>query len=158
GTEAAKHLEEWRSSQKRDANFSPEVPTWEVAHGVLSVLRDELSGNGDFLAVDHRVSGLLCRFELFGSGRCWLCPSWALHARAGTTTRDKPVARISVAGAEIAEWSYRLGPEKVTQTILLLAGRRVALLSALFEARAPRSQCHSLRLALPPSIRASPLR
>jgi hypothetical protein len=158
GTEAAKHLEEWRSSRQRDTNFHPEAPAWEVTNGVLSVLRDELSGNGDFLAVDHRVSGPSCRFELFGSGRSWLGPSWAIDAEARTSARAKPGSRISVGGAEIAEWSYRLGPERVTQTVLLLAGRRLALLSALLEARAPLTRCHSLRLALPPSIHATSLR
>ena len=48
-----------------------------------------------------------------------------------------PARESRLGGAEIAEWSYRLGTTKVTQTILLLAGRRIALLSALFEARAP---------------------
>src|SRR5262249_5090489 len=64
----------------------------------------------------------------------------------------------SVSGAQIAEWSYRVGPARVTQSILLLASRRIALLSALVEGRPPLSRCQSIRLALPPSIQAAPLR
>ena len=158
GTETAKYLHAWQSSRKRDLNFSPEAPAWDVARGVLSVLRDEASGNGDFVAIDHRVSGPSCRFELFGSGRSWLGPSWAIGGEAGLATRATPGSRISVAGAEIAEWSYRLGTKKVTQTILLLAGRRIALLSALFEAQGPLPGSHIVRLELPPSIVAAPLR
>jgi hypothetical protein len=158
GTETASYLRQWQSSHKRDVNFSPEAPAWDVARGVLSVLRDQVSGNGDFVAVDHRVSGPSCRFELFGSGRSWLGPSWAIDAEAGASTRAKPGSRISVAGAEIAEWSYRSGTAKVTQTILLLAGRRIALLSALFESKAPFPQRHSVRIALPPSVVAGPLK
>jgi hypothetical protein len=158
GTETAKYLRAWQSSRKRDLNFSPEAPAWEVARGVLSVLRDEASGNGDYVAVDHRLSGPSCRFELFGSGRSWLGPSWAIDGEAGASTRAKPGSRISAAGAEIAEWSYRLGTARVTQTIVLLAGRRIALLLALFESRAPLTRGESVRLALPPSIVATPIR
>jgi hypothetical protein len=157
GTDTARYLEEWRSSRKRDVNFSPEAPAWEVARGVLSVLRDEMSGSGDFVAVDHRLAGPSCRFELFGSGRSWLGPSWEMGGEAAPATRARPGSRISVAGAEIAEWSYRLGTKRVTQTMLLLAGRRIALLSALFEARDPLPLCHSVRLQIPPSISAAPL-
>jgi hypothetical protein len=158
GTETARYLREWQASRKRDVNFSPESPAWEVARGVLSVLRDQVSGNGDFVAVDHRLSGPSCRFELFGSGRSWLGPSWGIDGEAGAPTRAKPGSRISVGGAEIAEWSYRLGNARVTQTIVLLVGRRIALLSALFATPAPLPRSHSVRLALPPSVVAAPLR
>jgi hypothetical protein len=158
GTETAKHLHAWQSSRRRDLNFSPEPPAWEVARGVLAVLRDEASGSGDYVAVDHRLSGPSCRFELFGSGRSWLGPSWAIEGETGVTTRAKPGPRISAGGAEIAEWSYRLGTTGVTQTILVLAGRRIALLSALFEARASLTRSESVRMALPPSIVPAPIR
>jgi hypothetical protein len=157
GTETANRLRAWQSSRKRDLNFTPEPPAWEVAGGVLSVLRDEASGSGDYVAVDHRLSGPSCQFELFGSGRSWLGPSWRIEGEAGAATRAKPGSRISAGGAELAEWSYRLGTTRVTQTILLLAGRRIALLSALFEARAPLTGRGSVRLALPPSIVAAPI-
>ena len=123
-------------------NFAPELPAWEVSRGVLSVLRDEVKGNGDFLAVDHRVSGTACRFELFGAGRSWLGPSWSIDGEdAGPATRPKPGSRISVSGTEIAEWSYRLKAARITQTVLLLGGRRLALLLGLFRG----SNCASTR-------------
>ncbi len=127
GTEAARHLREWQKSRKRDVNFSPEAPAWDISRGVLSVLRDQMSGNGDFAAVDHRQSGASCVFELFGAGRSWLGPSWTIAGEPGPTTPPKPGSRVSVSGAEIAEWSYRLGRSKVTQSIVLLGGRRLAL-------------------------------
>jgi hypothetical protein len=157
GTETARYLRDWQASRQRDVNFTPEVAAWDASRRVLSVLRDQVGGNGDFVAVDHRESGPSCRFELFGSGRSWLGPSWTIEGGPGATTPPRPGPRISVSGAEIAEWSYRVGPARVTQTILLLGGRRMALLSALFEARAPLSSSLSVRLSCPPSIKALPL-
>lgn len=157
GSEMARHLLEWKSSRNRDVNFSPDAPAWEASGKVLSVLRDELKDTGDFVAVDHRVSGRSCRFELFGAGRSWLGPWWAIDGEAGPATPPKPGSRIAVSGAEIAEWSYRLGPARVTQTVVLLGGRRLALLSALFEARAPLPSSPGVRLSLPHSIVAAPL-
>jgi hypothetical protein len=157
GTETARYLRDWRESRKRDVNFTPEAAAWDVSKGVLSVLRDQVNGDGDFVAVDHRISGPLCRFELFGSGRSWLGPSWTIEAEPGATTPAKPGPRISVSGAEIAEWSYRVGHVRVTQSIFLLGGRRLALFSALFEARAPLAPHLRVRLSFPPSIEAEPL-
>ena len=78
-------------------------------------------------------------FELFGSGRSWLGPSWTIEGEPGATTPPKPGPRISVSGAEIAEWSYRMGQHEVTQTILLLGGRRLAS-CRLCSRLAPRSR------------------
>ena len=158
GTETARYLREWQAARKRDLNFAPEPPAWEVSRGELSVLRDEVKGNGDFLAVDHRVSGTSCRFELFGAGRSWLGPSWSIDGEdAGPATRPKPGSRISVSGTEIAEWSYRMKAARITQTILLLGGRRLALLSVLFEARTALDGSLSVRLAVPPAIAVAPI-
>ncbi len=157
GTETATHLRDWQESRKRNVNFTPEPASWDVSRGVLSVLRDQLNGDGDFVAIDHRISGPSCRFELFGSGRSWLGPYWTIEAEPGATTAPKPGPRISVSGAEIAEWSYRIGQAKVTQSILLMGSRRLALLSALFEARAPQSSQLRLRLSCPPAIKPEAL-
>ena len=83
GSAAAEYLRRWQKSRKRDVEFSPEVPAWDVSPGVLSVLRDQTTGGGDFVAVDHRKSGLPFRFELFGSGRSWLGPSWVIEGEPG---------------------------------------------------------------------------
>jgi hypothetical protein len=157
GTELAKHLRQWESSRIHDVNFSPEAAAWEASKRVLSVLRDQVRDTGDFLAVDHRVSGPSCRFELFGAGRSWLGPSWAIDGEAGANTRPKPGSRISVSGSEVAEWSFRSGDARVTQTALLLGGRRLALLSALFEARAALPSSLGFRISLPSPIAAAPL-
>jgi hypothetical protein len=157
GTETARYLRDWRESRKRDVNFTPEVASWDVSKRVLSVLRDQVNGDGDFVAVDHRISGPSCRFELFGSGRSWLGPAWTIEGEPGAATPPKPGSRISVSGAEMAEWSYRIGQTKVTQSILLLGGRRLALFSALVEARVPLSSNLRVRLSCPPSIKAEPL-
>jgi hypothetical protein len=158
GTETARYLRDWHESRKRNVNFIPETAAWDVSRGVLSVLRDQVNGDGDFVALDHRMPGPSCRFELFGSGRSWLGPSWTAEGEPGAATPPKPGPRLSVSGAEIAEWSYRVGQAKVTHSILLLGGRRLALFSALFEARAPLESNLSVRLSCPPSIKAEPLR
>ncbi len=157
GTETARYLRDWQASRQRDVNFTPEAPAWDASRRVLSVLRDQVGGNGDFVAVDHRDPGPSCRFELFGSGRSWLGPSWTIEGEPGATTPPKPGPRISVSGAEMAEWSYRLGRARVTQTILLLGGRRLALLSALFESRSALAPSLNVRLSCPQSIKAGHL-
>jgi hypothetical protein len=156
-TEASRYLRNWQQSRKRDVNFTPEAAAWDVSRGVLSVLRDQVNENGDFVAVDHRKSGPSCRFELFGAGRSWLGPSWTIEGEPGTATPPKPGSRISVSGAEIAEWSYRMGRTSVTQTVILLGGRRLAILSALFEARSALESKPGVRLSYPPPVTAKPL-
>ena len=154
GTEAAQQLRAWSLSRKRDLNFSPEAPAWDVSRGVLTVLRDEFKADGDFVAVDHRVAGPSCRFELFGGGRSWLGPAWGIAHEVGAATAAKPGSRISAGGAEIAEWSYRLGTARVTQTVFLLGGRRLALLAALFESSQSLSGSLSVCLTVPPAVAA----
>jgi hypothetical protein len=138
-------------------NFSPEAPAWEASKKVLSVLRDQGKDTGDFLALDHRVSGPSCGFELFGAGRSWLGPSWEIEGGAGASTQAKPGLRIAVSGSEVAEWSFRAGDARVTQTAVLLGGRRIALLSTLFEARAALPASMGVRVSLPDPIAAAPL-
>ena len=157
GSDTARYLSDWRESRKRDVNFTPEVASWDVSRGVLSVLRDQVTGDGDFVALDHRMPGPSCRFELFGSGRSWLGPAWTIEGEPGAATPPKPGPRLSVSGAEIAEWSYRVGVAKVTHSILLLGSRRLALFSALIEARAPLESNLTVRLSCPPSIKAETL-
>ena len=154
GTEAAQQLRAWSLSRERDVNFSPEAPAWDVSRGVLTVLRDEFKADGDFVAVDHRVAGPSCRFELFGGGRSWLGPAWGIAHEAGAATAAKPGSRISAGGAEIAEWSYRLGTARVTQTVFLLGGRRLALLAALIESSQSLSGSLSVCLDVPPAVAA----
>ena len=157
GTELAKHLRQWESSRVHDANFSPEAPAWEASGRVLAILRDQVRDTGDFVAVDHRVSGPSCGLELFGAGRSWLGPSWSIDAEAGANVRPKPGSRISISGSEVAEWSSRSGDARVTRTALLLAGRRIAILSALFEARSALPASVGYRISVPSAIAVEPL-
>ena len=90
GTDTARYLRNWQESRKRNVNFTPELAGWDVSRGVLSVLRDQMNGDGDFVAVDHRISGPSCRFELFASGRSWLGPHWTVEADPGAPPRLSP--------------------------------------------------------------------
>ncbi len=63
---------------------------WDVSRGVLSVLRDQLNGDGDFVADRPPNSGPSCRFELFGSGRSWLGPSGRSRPSPAPPRRRSP--------------------------------------------------------------------
>ena len=111
------------------------------------------------MAVDHRDFGSVMPVRAVRLGQ--VVAGAVVDDRRRSRARPrapKPGSRISISGAEIAEWSYRLGPARVTQTVLLLAGRRLAILSALFEARAAaRRRAWAFGSRVPPSIAAEPL-
>lgn len=71
----------------------------------------------------------MTRFEVMGLGVRWLGPAWSSGAAGGPFTRPKPTLWTSHSAADVAEWSYRVGPARVVRTAVLLRGRRLALLA-----------------------------
>ena len=85
-------------------------------------------------------------FDLFGGGRSWLGPSWTIDGEAADDIAPKPTSWISSNAAGLAEWSYRAGDARITQTALLLRGRRLALLTVLFEDRSALTRDLQVRI------------
>ena len=140
GTETARHLRDWQASRQRDVNFTPEAPGVGRfagrAVGLARPGRRQRRLRGDR---PPRGQGRRAGSSCSASGRSWLGPSWTIEGAAGRDhARRNPGRGSRFRRAEIAEWSYRVGTARVTQTILLLGGRRLASLSALFEARPAR--------------------
>src|SRR5439155_22703881 len=63
-----------------------------------------------------------------------------------------PSLGVSSSSADLPEWTFRLGPLRVTRTALLLRGRQIALLADQVEGRAERV---GMRVALPAGIEAA---
>jgi hypothetical protein len=130
---------------------------WGGSRRVLAALRADGPAASEFLVLDHRDGGAPCRLELFGAGRSWLGPAWTMDGQAAATTSPKPRIRVSDSAVEFAEWSYGAAELRVTQSALLLAGHRLALLSVLVESRSPLRSALSVRISLPPAVVATPI-
>jgi len=155
GTGVARVLGPWLRGEK-NGDLAEELPAWTGSERVLAALRADGMATGDFLVVDHRDAEASCRFDLFGGGRSWLGPSWTIDGEAPTTSPPKPRSWISSQAAGLAEWSYRAGDTRITQSALLLRGRRLALLTVLFEDRAALPRDLQVRVSLPATIAAAP--
>jgi hypothetical protein len=157
GTGIARVVKWWFDSRRKE-HAPPPLPAWSAPDRVLAVLRPDWLAAGDFLALDHRDPRSPCRFELFGAGRSWLGPQWDVAGVDAPGARPRPRIWMTGAAADLAEWSSRSGPVRVTRSALLVRGRRLALLSALVESRdLPTSRGWTMRLALPPAIAAAPV-
>ena len=153
--ESARHLRDWQRSRKRDVNFTPEAASWDVSRGVLSVYAIRSMADGDFAAVDHRISGPSSRFELFGAGRSWLGPPWTIVAEPGGRTRPSR-ARGSRSRAPDGGVAYRVG--HAGHSIDSLAGRPASgALVGSFDRRCRQTSQLGVRLACPPLIKPEAL-
>jgi hypothetical protein len=160
GTGIARVLRWWFTPGQKES-APPPLPAWSAPDRVLAVLRADWLAKGDFLAVDHRDARSPCRFELFGGGRTWLGPEWAecSPSLAGPESRPTPSRWNTGPAADLAEWTYRAGGMRLTRSLLLLRGRRLALISLQAERAKPLSEANlELRLSLPPAVSASPLK
>jgi hypothetical protein len=124
---------------------------WASAKRVLAAINDDGTAMRDLLAVDHHDASNASRFELFGGGRSWLGPSWTL---TGSRDGDRPSPRtwISTVSADFAEWSQSAGETRVTRSILLLRGLRLALLSVLVEQKSRPAEPPGFRIAYPGAV------
>jgi hypothetical protein len=132
-----------------------ERPEWDGCPRVLAALGSDRLAGGDFLVVDHRETGIPCRFELFGGGRSLLGPSWTIAGASAATSIPKPGSWLSNPAAEVAEWSYLCGDNRITQSAVLLKTRRLALLGLIVEGRSALPGESVVRVSLPPSVQAA---
>jgi hypothetical protein len=130
---------------------------WASPKRVLAGLNDDGTSMRDLLVVDHHAPSDSCRFELFGAGRSWLGPSWTLSGEIGAARRPRPRTWISTVTADFAEWSESGGETRVTRSILLLRGLRLALLSVLVERKPEPADPPGFRIARPTDLAADPV-
>jgi hypothetical protein len=119
-------------------------------HLPLAILRSEWSPRADFLAIDHRSEGATSLVELFGRGRPWLGPTWALDTAAAEVEKARPRIWQTGESADWVEWSFRSGEVRFTRTALLLHGRSLAILADQVDG--PMTSA-ALRIAIPEGIK-----
>jgi len=147
-------LDWWFPRPTLDRHAPPPLPADARPDRALAVLRANWVRDGDFLAVDHRAGGAATLFELTGSGRTWLGPSWDSAGPAVAATRARPTLWVSHSSADVVEWSFRVGPARVVRTAILLRGRRVALLGEQWDGPGDPG---AIRLALPDGVEPVPI-
>lgn len=107
--------------------------------GPLAALRGDPSGprdpGGDVLAIDHLSRPGACSLELIGRGRPWLGPSWEPGPPGATIGPARTTARSSGPKAEVVEWTFRVGDDRVVRTVALLKGVGLALIADEFGGR-----------------------
>jgi hypothetical protein len=128
---------------------------WTSPRRALAGLNDDGAAMRDFLVVDHQSGQDACRFELFGAGRSWLGPAWSLDGDHRVGQRPRPGNWVSTVTADLAEWCHATDDDRVTRAVLLLRGRRLALLSVLVERKKGAPGLFQTRIALPPPVTAS---
>jgi hypothetical protein len=128
---------------------------WASPQRALAGLNDDGTVMRDFMVVDHLPGRDSCHFELFGAGRSWLGPDWRVDGESGPGQRPAPRNWVSTVTADLAEWSYTTPGDRVTRSVLLLRGRRLALLSVLVERKNGAPALFQSRIALPPSVTAT---
>jgi hypothetical protein len=144
----------WFPRRARGRHASPPLPADARPDRPLAVLRANWARDGDFVAVDHRVPATSTRFELFGQGRVLLGPTWTSDVPDAGSTRARPTFWVSHSSADVVEWSFRVGPARVVRTVVLLRGRRIALIGQQWDGPGDPGD---LRLALAEGVNAAPI-
>ncbi len=148
-------LDWWFPAADASRHAPPPLPADARPDRPLAILRANWVRQGDLIAIDQRRPGTSTRFELNGSGRTWLGPSWSLDAaRTPTTPRARPTLWVSQGSADAFEWTMRVGPARLVRTAVLLRGRSLALLAEQWDGP---SEAPAMRLSLPEGIEAVPL-
>jgi len=134
---------------------SPAPPSDARADRVLAILRAEWSKRSDFVAVDHRRPGPSSLVEVSAAGRRWLGPTWdATGDSTGGLDVARPTTWSTGPSFDLAEWTFRRGATEVVRTVVLLKGRRQALLA---EAVVGVTSGAGWSVALDPGLVARPI-
>jgi hypothetical protein len=143
----------WRPSRSASvAVRTPPLPSDSRPDRPLAILRSDWDPRGDLVAIDHRQAGDTSLLEVDSRGKTWLGPTWTSSTIEGEFTRSKPTHWTSGTLAHCSEWSYKVGPTRVTRVAALLRGRSMALLGQQVEGPGPVNE---VRLRLAEGIEAS---
>ena len=120
----------WGATSAGDDDGPPPLPARRSEARPLAILRPDWNPRGDSIAVDARSTGVGDRIELSGVGRPWLRGTWGIDGPPGVVAGgSKGTAWSTGAEADAFEWSFRVGPARITRTAVLLRYRSVALLA-----------------------------
>ena len=144
----------WFPRPAHGRHAPPPLPADARPDRPLAVLRANWMRDGDFVTVDHRAVGGTTLFELYGLGIRWLGPAWGSGTITEPAKRARPTLWLSQSSADVAEWTFRVGPARVTRTAVLLRGRRLALVAEQWDGPGDPGE---LRLDLPEGIEAGPI-
>lgn len=129
GSNAGQALNWWFPSRGLKPVSTPRAG-WSSSKQVLGSLRVDWTKRGDLLAFDQRGGRSATRLELFGSGESWLKGLWrAPGGDDDKATAIKPVIWRSSSAADVVEWRFRAHGLRVRRVMVLLHGRRAALLA-----------------------------
>lgn len=124
--------------------------------GPLAILRssrsDETDPGTDLLAIDQLSRPNHCRMELIGRGFSWLGPSWESGEPGTPIGRARRLFWLSGTRADLLEWSFRIGSNRVIRTAVLLHRERLALLAD--EWQGPVVEART-RIGLAPDVQAT---
>jgi len=124
----------WFPRTVKGRHSPPPLPADARPDRALAVLRANWMRDGDFLSIDHRVAGSMTKLELFGGGIPWLGKSWeSVVENSEASTRAKPTLWLSQSSADVFEWAYRVGTSRVIRSVVLLRGRKLAILGEQWE-------------------------
>jgi hypothetical protein len=150
----------WFSERERRSGYAPPpLPADARPDRPLAMLRANWTKQGDLLAIDHRAPGASSAVELYGLERPWLGPRWSLDldgaSESGSpSVRARPTCWTSTASADLAEWTFRVGPARVVRTAVLLRGRRLSLLADQVDGPASWT---ALRVGLAEGVTSEPI-
>ncbi len=147
----------WWLSLPDALHVPPPLPAWSSSRHVLAVLRGGWKKSDDLLVVDHRRRELRTRFELMGSGTCWLGGDWRLARTDSASSCPRPGSWISGSAADLLEWSYRASGWRLTRTALLLRGRKLALLGDQNDGKDLPGKPLETEFGLPAGVTAVPI-
>ncbi len=132
----------------------PPLPTELWPDRPLAILRPDWTPRGDSLAIDHRTPGLTSTIEVAGRGATWLGPTWTSPTLVGEVTRARPTYWVTGPFADAYEWSFHVGPTRVTRSAVLVRGRALAILSQTEQAVGDK--LGEVRWSLPEGVEARP--
>jgi hypothetical protein len=82
------------------------------------------------LAIDHTQPGAMTTLHLRVDDREWIGPNWSFEADSlGPPTASRVRTRIVGSAADLFEWSFRLGPVRLTRSAVFLKSHDLLLLA-----------------------------
>jgi hypothetical protein len=144
----------WFPPSRRPRHAPPPLPADARPDRPLASLRANWARDGDLVAVDHRKAGTKTDVEVFGQGRPWVGPTWVTGPTDLAASGARPTLWVTHSSADVLEWSCRVGSGRLTRTVVMLRGRRIALLGEQWDGPGDPAE---MRLSLAAGVSAKPM-
>ncbi len=137
----------WLGKARTHADQPPPLPAYGSGRLPLAILRADWSKLGDWAAIDGRAREDGCLVEVAANGRRLIGPGWTT-LETGPNRVSRSILWKTSSMADMAEWSFRTpSGARVTRTIVLLRGRKMALLADQIDGAEG-----AMGLAIPPDV------